>query len=109
MLALHVPVGSKVGDVTYGTGIFWKQVPRSLYRLFPSDIKTGTDCRDLPYRNASFDCIVLDPPYMEGLFRRRQSHLAGAGNYAAFRRTYSNGEKTSRGPKYHAAVLDLYF
>jgi hypothetical protein len=35
--------------------------------------------------------------------------MAGAGTYAAFRNTYSNGEATNSGPKYHAAVLDLYF
>lgn len=45
---------------------------------------------------------------MEGLFRRSERHLAGAGTYAAFRSTYSNGEPTVEGPKYHEAVLDLY-
>jgi hypothetical protein len=46
---------------------------------------------------------------MEGLFRRSEGHLAGAGSHAAFRDHYSNGSETSEGPKYHAAVLDLYF
>jgi hypothetical protein len=46
---------------------------------------------------------------MEGLFRRSQSHLAGAGTHGAFREYYSNGTGTLGGPKYHAAVLDLYF
>ena len=64
---------------------------------------------DLPYEDESHDCIVLDTPYMEGLFRRSQKHLAGAGNYAAFRNRYSDGTTTNEGPKYHAAVLDLYF
>jgi hypothetical protein len=54
--------------------------------------------------------VVLDPPYMEGLHRRATSHMAGVGTYAAFRTTYSNGEQTvGGGPKYHDAVLDLYF
>jgi hypothetical protein len=46
---------------------------------------------------------------MEGLYRRSKSHMAGAGSYAAFQSTYSNGQPTIEGPKYHDAVLDLYF
>jgi hypothetical protein len=109
ILSLHVPKGAKVADVTYGKGIFWKEIGEKDYDVIATDIKTGVDCRDLPYEDATIDCVVLDPPYMEGLFRRDENHLAGAGNYAAFRDTYSNGEKTAQGPKYHEAVLDLYF
>lgn len=109
ILDLHVPRGATVADVTYGTGIFWKHVPKGRYRLLPTDIKTGMDCRKLPYEDATIDCVVLDPPYMEGLYRRATSNLAGAGTYAAFRTTYSNGERTTDGPKYHDAVLDIYF
>lgn len=106
---LHIPPGSVVADVTYGKGVFWQQVQKDRYVLHASDIQTGVDCRDLPYADESHDCVVLDPPYMEGLFRRSADHLAGAGNYAAFRDHYSDGTETNGGPKYHAAVLDLYF
>lgn len=109
ILHLHIPPGSVVADVTYGTGIFWKRVPTGKYVLKATDIVTGVDCRNLPYRDGTLDCVVLDPPYMEGLHRRSKSHMAGRGTYAPFRTTYSNGEKTARGPKYHEAVLDLYF
>lgn len=109
ILDLHVPPGSIVADVTHGTGIFWKKVPGDRCRLLLTDIKSGVDCRKLPYDDGSLDCVVLDPPYMEGPFRKSASHLAGAGTYAAFRHTYSNGEGTTTGPKYHEAVLDLYF
>jgi len=109
ILDLHVAPKSVVADVTWGKGVFWKDVPKDRYVLHKSDIQTGTDCRDLPYLDASHDCVVLDPPYMEGLFRSGRSQLAGAGNYAAFRNHYSNGKATNGGPKYHAAVLDLYF
>jgi len=108
VLALHVPPGSIVADVTYGTGIFWRNVPQGRYTLLASDIKTGVDCRELPYEDGSVDCVVLDPPYMEGLYRRDVAHLAGAGTHRAFRQTYSNGDNTVGGPKYHDAVLDLY-
>lgn len=109
ILRLHVPKGARVADVTYGKGVFWKQVGAGEYDLHPTDLDTGVDCRDLPYQDASLDCVVLDPPYMEGLFRRCTTHLAGAGTHKAFRKHYSNGQKTTSGPKYHDAVLDLYF
>lgn len=109
ILDLHVPAGSLIADVTWGKGVFWQQVPKDRYKVNASDLQSGIDCRSLPYADSSHDCVVLDPPYMEGLFRRSQDHLAGAGNFAAFRNHYSNGKETSEGPKYHAAVLDLYF
>jgi hypothetical protein len=108
ILSLHVPEGSVVADVTYGKGVFWAKVPRGAYTVHGTDIKTGVDCCELPYEDASHDCVVLDPPYMEGLYRPSRDQLAGAGNYAAFRSHYSDGKATKAGPRYHAAVLDLY-
>ncbi len=104
-----MPAGSKIADVTYGKGVFWRKVNRSKYTLHTSDLQTGVDCRDLPYAEASMDCVVLDPPYMEGLFRKDTDHMAGAGTHRTFREHYSNGEATNGGPKWHEAVLDLYF
>jgi hypothetical protein len=109
ILDLHVPIGSTVADVTYGKGVFWRKAPLLGYRVLRTDIQTGTDCRKLPYDDDALDCVVLDPPYMEGLFRKAKSHLAGAGTHRAFRDHYSNGESTNGGPKWHDAVLDLYF
>jgi tRNA G10 N-methylase Trm11 len=108
ILALHVPSGAEVADVTYGRGVFWKNVDLSQYRLHATDLQTGVDCRNLPYADGSLDCVVLDPPYMEGLYRRCETHLAGSGTHKAFREHYSNGERTAAGPKYHQAVLDVY-
>lgn len=110
VLALHIPEGSTVADVTWGKGVFWKNVPEESYTVLATDLKTGVDCRNLSYKDASIDCVVLDPPYMEGLFRRSKDHLAGAGSHAAFRGAYSNGDATDEDtPKWHAAVLDLYY
>lgn len=109
VLALHVPKGAVVADVTYGKGSFWRKVPKESYDVLATDLKTGVDCRALPYGDGSVDAVVLDPPYMEGLFRRSSSQLAGGGTHGAFRESYSNGSATATGPKYHAAVLDLYF
>jgi hypothetical protein len=112
ILKLHVAEGSVIADVTYGKGAFWKSVDKTKYELHFSDLKTGTDCRNLPYEDKSMDVIVLDPPYMEGLFRQSKEHLAGSGTHASFRDHYSNGAITDYsegGPKYHDKVLELYF
>ncbi|MEW5988444.1 MAG: DNA methyltransferase [Chloroflexota bacterium] len=109
ILALHVPDGAVIADVTYGAGIFWKRIPKEKYVVKATDISTGVDCRSLPYTDNSMDCVVLDPPYMEGLFRSSADQLAGSGTYQAFRDTYSNGDATQGGPRWHQAVLDLYF
>ncbi len=110
ILALHVPEGSVVADVTYGRGIFWKHVPPGKYILYATDIQTGVDCRHLPYGDRTIDCVVLDPPYMEGFYRRAGTQMAGAGTHATFRHAYSNGEPVweSEGPRYHDAVLNFY-
>lgn len=111
ILALHVPVGATVADVTYSKGAFWALVDLKRYVLLKSDLKTGVDCRSLPYDNESIDAIVLDPPYMEGLYRKNTKQMAGGGTHSAFRSHYSNGKalQSDTSPKYHDAVLDLYF
>jgi DNA methylase len=122
---LHLPKGANIADVTYGKGVFWQDIPKGRYTLQFSDIdakvtrdlihnvtvRNNTDCRHLPFESASLDGLVLDPPYMEGLFRRDTEHLAGSGSHAAFRDSYSNGHATPTlegEPKWHDAVTDLY-
>lgn len=116
VLKLHVPEGAKIADVTFGKGVFWRNVDLSKYELLATDLADGVDCRALPYEDASLDALVLDPPYMEGLLRANKQHVAGAGTYGVFRDYYSNGNEkafeTADGkpaPKWHAAVTDLYF
>jgi hypothetical protein len=109
ILRLHVPKGARIADITWGRGVFWKNIPPGDYDVHPSDLKTGTDCCNLPYSANSFDCVVFDPPYMEGFFRRSKRHLGGSGTHAPFRKAYSNGKAAvNGGPKWHAAVVDLY-
>lgn len=112
ILDLYVPAGSTVADVTWGKGAFWKQVNQRQYNVFGTDIQSGVDCRNLPYEDSSLDALVLDPPYMEGLFRKATGHMAGSGSHAAFRSSYSDSKATEHeegAPKWHDAVLDLYF
>jgi hypothetical protein len=109
ILALHVPRGAVIADITYGKGVFWKNVPRDVYTLQATDIKTGVDCRALPYADGAIDCVVFDPPYMESFYRTNPEQMGGTGSYAAFRTFYSNGKPVESSPKWHDAVLDFYF
>lgn len=102
IMSLYVEMGSKVADVTYGQGVFWRRIPKDAYELLPSDLGTGTDCRHLPYENASIDCVVFDPPYM---------HTPGGTahvDHQNYEQYYANNQAQSA-KKYHEAVLDLYF
>jgi hypothetical protein len=110
ILALHVPDGALIADVTYGQGVFWQEVPAGRYTLLPSDIATGTDCRALPYADASLCAVVLDPPYMEGLLRPKAATRGGLGSHAGLRDYYAAGGEgpASGGGRWHQAVVDLY-
>lgn len=104
ILSLYVAPGSRVADVTYGKGVFWKRVPKGAYQLLATDLTAGVDCRHLPYGDGVIDCVVFDPPYM---------HTPGGTahvnhqNYEGYYRNNQTANGTSK--KYHEAVLDLYF
>ncbi len=109
VLALHVPEGATVADVTHGQGVFWRKVPPGRYRLLATDLATGTDCRALPYAPASIDALVLDPPYLEGLLREKAETRGGQGTHGTLRSYYSAGvAERPTGGRWHQAVLDLY-
>jgi len=102
VLSLYVPPGSKIADVTYGKGVFWRRIPDEIYDVSATDISSGVDCRKLPYRDNEFDCVVFDPPYM---------HTPGGTAHVNHQNyeTYYQNNKSSSPKKYHEAVLDLYF
>lgn len=122
---LYIPKGARIADVTYGRGVFWKNIDITGYDFFPSDIKTqnippickgGLDSRKLPYNDEFFDAIIFDPPYM---------HTPGGtahNGHQNFETYYANNaeqnpdvirqiwkETNGNPPKYHEAVLDLYY
>ena len=103
ILNLYVPAGNTVADVTFGKGVFWKNVPADQYILLPTDLEDGIDCRELPYADSTIDCVVLDPPYM---------HTPGGTAHtsqSAFEEHYrNNGTGNNTEKKYHEAVLELY-
>lgn len=104
ILSLYVAPGSKVADVTFGKGVFWRKVEPGLYQMFPTDKQTGVDCTKLPYGHGTIDCVVFDPPYM---------HTPGGtahANHQNYEDYYRNNEAENQSTKkYHEAVLDLYF
>ncbi len=103
ILRLYVAPGSTIADVTYGKGVFWRRVPPDQYELLATDIQDGVDCRDLPYKDRTIDCVVLDPPYMHT--PGGTAHKA----HAPFEEHYRNNSTGNRTKsKYHDAVLDLY-
>jgi len=64
---LYLQNGFTIADVTYGKGVFWNKINLSKYNFFPSDIiscpNSPYDFKDLPYKDATFDVVVFDPPY----------------------------------------------
>jgi DNA modification methylase len=102
VLSLYVEPGSRVADVTFGNGVFWRRIPADTYEVLPTDLAHGVDCRNLPYNGGSIDCVVFDPPYM---------HTPGGTahvNHQNYEGYYKNNLASST-KKYHDAVLDLYF
>ena len=63
---LYAADDPKIADLTYGKGVFWRKRPD--LRVFGSDRvtvpKRPHDFTNLPYRDATFDIAVLDPPYI---------------------------------------------
>jgi len=103
ILNLYIQPGSVVADVTYGKGVFWKNVPAGLYELRASDLLDGIDCRELPYGDGTIDCVVLDPPYMHSPGgSAHQSHKP----FEQYYRNNGTGNRTKS--KYHEAVVALY-
>jgi len=97
-MSLYVAAGSCIADVTFGEGVFWRQVDTSKYSFFPSDIKTGINFKHLPYENSFFDCIVFDPPYMP----TEKTGLDSFSQRYGIKRSFGKN-------KWYAAVLEDYF
>jgi ubiquinone/menaquinone biosynthesis C-methylase UbiE len=56
VLRLYVPEGSTVADVTYGKGVFWKNVRPDTYRVWRSDLSSGRK------RNGTDQAVPSLPP-----------------------------------------------
>ena len=69
ILAVYVPPPAKVLDMTYGNGVFWKEV-KGAYKVTKNDLDPDRgnvhhDFTRLPANwGERFDLVVLDPPYL---------------------------------------------
>jgi len=63
---LYVEEKSIIADVTFGKGVFWRNVDLEKYDFRGTDLMTGVDFENLPYADDEIDLLVLDPPYMHG-------------------------------------------
>ncbi len=110
ILDLYVEAGANIADVTFGKGVFWKNVRGEKYRVLRSDIHDTAkmdliaDCCFLPYADQTLDAVVFDPPYM---------HTPGGTahvNHQNYEEYYKNNIPSFQtSAKYHEAVLELYF
>lgn len=62
-VTLYFKKGSRIADVTYGRGVFWKDIDKSQYEIVGTDIMMGVDFRQLSYQDNAFDNGAIDPPY----------------------------------------------
>lgn len=113
ILDLYVEPKALIADVTFGRGVFWRDVRPAKYQIVGSDIRvidqsiprTVADCVRLPYASDVLDAVVFDPPYM---------HTPGGTahvNHQNYEHYYQNNAIVSIEDdiKYHEAVLALYF
>ncbi len=101
---LYLPIGCKVADVTYGKGVFWRNMDMTKYGFFPSDLMSQPknpppnlqryDFTALPYKDGEFDVVVFDPPYV---------HNPGD---LIVDKNYQNAS-TTKG-FYHKDIIELY-
>ena len=104
----YVPPPAKVLDMTYGKGVFWRNIERG-YSVTKNDIDpdrgtTHHDFTRLPSAwRERYDCVVLDPPYLgvggiETLkssidrgYKNRARAKADLAGISAVRRLYAGG------------------
>lgn len=81
ILQMHVEPGSRIADVTYGAGAFWKKVDPSLYHLYPFDIEPRQpgvlrfNLLQDTLQRFFFDAAVFDPPFGNGSTSPRRDGL----------------------------------
>lgn len=69
ILFLHVPKHKIDADITYSTGMFYKddivKQPDLKFDINPqADDVVRADSRNLPLQDSSLDCIMFDPPFL---------------------------------------------
>ncbi len=99
LLRLHLPKGGKIADPTFGRGVFWKHVAQEKYEVVETDIEPDeVDLAKLPYGDASFDGVVLDPPFLS-----KPEPQTAVGQ--ALEESYGTSNRAAHG---YAATIALY-
>jgi len=104
ILGLYVKPGAVIADLTFDTGRFWRNVDAGTYQVVGSGIPSPSphplpprarassppfagaliaDARRTPYRNESFDAVVLDPPYGNASTTPRRDGIQRSYNLAS--------------------------
>lgn len=74
-------------DVTYGNGVFWKNLPKPLYCF---DINPQLDyvkfasSNDLPFQNDELNSIMFDPPFLTYIKSAREHNSIMAKRYGGY-------------------------
>lgn len=104
VLRIYAREGNRILDMTYGQGVFWKNVDTSRFDLSRNDINTKKgeiheDFKCTSWRSSLFDIVILDPPYMFG----------AGGKDSVMDKQYENGmyrqDLNQKGIK---AIVNLY-
>lgn len=71
IFSLYVEPNSIIADVTFGRGVFWKNINESEYNILKFDLAglngaAAANFANLPIENSFLDCLIIDPPYMHG-------------------------------------------
>lgn len=136
ILDLCVPAGETIADLTYGKGVFWKDVPKDKYRVIGSDIRLDHVYKSPEAPNGQLDfeggflqkqsldaCLDLlidcrNLPYESNslgaiVFDPPYMHTPGGTahvDHQNYEHYYGNNSANgSKENKYHDAVLELYF
>lgn len=107
VMKLYVPKDGIVLDMTWGNGVFWKDIPAGQYHVYPNDIDQERgdyhyDFRKLPPEWAGmFDAVILDPPYLyTGGFETLKDSVD---------KGYKNRERAANGIHGVQAVDQMYY
>lgn len=98
IMDLYVLPGARVLDLTFGRGVFWKEIPARVYKVTRNDLdpERGDISHDfgaLPRRWSSrFDAVVFDPPYKScGNLQTPDRYGNKAGGYKGIMDRYQRG------------------
>lgn len=88
-VSLYLNDGDRVLDMTYGKGVFWRNIDETRFDLIRNDLDLTLgdyhdDLRCTRWQDQEFDAVVLDPPYSGRSGSKVTSALDRSYNVQAF-------------------------